>query len=215
MTAHPLGPEFDALCPPGGYGLIMADPPWAFVTRSERGVTPKGAGGQYALMPLAAIRALPVERLASPSCLLWLWATNPMLPDALGVMAAWGFQFRTAGTWVKRTRHGKTAMGTGYILRSANEPFLLGVRGAPRCTRATRSVVATGAEAAADWADHAVTIEARRREHSRKPDAAFVAAEVLLPGVPRIELFSREARPGWDAWGNETGKFDRQGRMGA
>lgn len=195
MMSHPLAPEFDALRPPGGYGLIMADPPWAFVTRSERGITPKGAGGQYALMPLEAIRALPVERLAARDCLLWLWATNPMLPDALGVLAAWGFTFKTHGAWVKRGASGALAFGTGYILRSAHETFLIGTRGAPRCTRAVRSVV-----------------EAPRREHSRKPAEAFAAAEALLPGVARLELFSRESRPGWDAWGDEAGKFDERGR---
>jgi len=51
-------------------------------------------------------------------------------------------------------------------------------------------------------------IEGPRREHSRKPDEAFAAAEALMPSVRRVELFSRQHRPGWDAWGNEAGKFE-------
>lgn len=168
----------------------MADPPWRFATRSPKGVTAKGAGGQYDTMTLLDIMALPVSDLAAKDCLLWLWTTNPMLPQALQVMAAWGFVFRTAGHWSKRTRHGKQAFGTGYILRCSGEPFLVGVRGKPKTTRGVRSVV-----------------EGPVREHSRKPDEAFVAAEALMPDARRAELFSREDRPGWDTWGDQAGYF--------
>lgn len=203
------------LRPAGGFSLIMADPPWASDLWSEKGYA-KAPEGQYATMPLDQIMALPVELLAAPDCLLWLWAINPQLPQALTVMAAWGFTFKTAGTWVKRTRHGKVNMGTGYILRSANEPFLIGTRGSPKTTRATRSAVISHGEGFSDATDCAdffcpfgtVTIEATVREHSRKPDEAFRACEELMPDVRRIELFSRESRPGWTSWGNEVGKFD-------
>jgi N6-adenosine-specific RNA methylase IME4 len=175
----------------GRYDLIMADPPWTFAVRSPKGITAKGAGGQYRTMTLADIAALPVAGLAAETgCLLWLWATNPMLPQALGIMAAWGFDFRTAGHWSKKTRHGRQAFGTGYILRCAGEPFLIGVRGKVKTARNVRSV-----------------IEGEVRQHSRKPDAAFAAAEALMPGARRVELFSRQPRPGWDAWGDEAGRF--------
>lgn len=171
------------------YGLIMADPPWSFDNWSAAGEA-KNAKAHYGCMPLDWIKALPVSQLAAGDCLLWLWATNPMLPQAVEVLAAWGFTFKTAGTWVKRSRTGKLAFGTGYVLRSANEPFLIGTVGRPRTSRSVRSV-----------------IEGPVREHSRKPDEAFAAAETLVPGVPRLELFSRESRTGWDTWGNERAKF--------
>lgn len=170
------------------YRLIMADPPWSFDNWSAAGEG-KNAKAHYACMDVAAITALPVGHLASRDCILWLWATNPMLPQALEVMATWGFTFKTGGHWVKRTSGGKLAFGTGYILRSAGEPFLIGTMGNPETSRSVRSV-----------------IEGVAREHSRKPEEAFAAAETLVPG-PYLELFSRERRPGWDSWGDEVSKF--------
>lgn len=174
----------------GGYDLIMADPPWRFATRSARGVTLKGAGGQYQTMSLAGIAAMDVAAIASPDCLLWLWATSPMLPQAFDMKAAWGFTFKTAGHWTKATKHGKLAFGTGYVLRCAGEPFLIGARGRPKTARNVRSVVM-----------------GPLREHSRKPDEAFDAAERLMPDARRLELFSRQPRPGWDVWGNQSNHF--------
>lgn len=199
--------DFIALRPAGGFGFIMADPPWSFDNFSAKGEA-KNPKAHYACTPAEWISALPVPVLAAPDCLLWLWATNPLLPQAMAVLAAWGFTFKTAGTWVKRTVHGKDAFGTGYILRSANEPFLIGTRGAPRTTRATRSVIATyddGVGRDGDWPSASITIEGVLREHSAKPDAAYEAAERLMPDVLRLELFSRRNRPGWSVWGNETG----------
>ena len=176
---------------PLGFGMIMADPPWAFALRSDKGEA-KSPQAQYACMPLDAIKALPVAQLARGDAFLWLWATNPMLPQALEVMAAWGFTFSTAGTWVKTTSGGKLAFGTGYVLRSASEPFLIGKFGRPRAGRSVRSV-----------------IMAPVREHSRKPTQAYEAAEALMPSaLQRADLFSRESRPGWQSWGAEAGKFD-------
>lgn len=204
--------EFTELRPAGGFGLIMADPPWSYEMRSAKGYA-KAPEAQYQTMPLDQIKALPVEALAAPDCLLWLWAVNPQLPQALDVLRAWGFMFKTAGTWLKRSTRGKVSFGTGYILRSANEPFLIGTRGQPRTTRATRSAVITHDErftGAWDdiWPNGTVTIEASVREHSRKPDEAYLACEDLMPAARRLDLFSRQTRPGWTAWGNEAGKFE-------
>ena len=173
------------------YDLIMADPPWRFATRSPKGITVKGAGGQYITMTLADICAVQVADMAGPNCLLWLWATNPMLPLAFEVMAAWGFEFKTAGHWSKRTKHNRQAFGTGYILRCAGEPFLIGTRGKVKTSRSVRSV-----------------IEGPVREHSRKPDEAYAAAEKLMPDAYRLDMFSRQRRIGWDAWGNDVERFD-------
>lgn len=182
------------LRPARGFGLIMADPPWKFDTYSERGVTGKGAGGQYQVQPLDLIKAMPVEALAASDCVLWLWATNPMLPQAFEVMSAWGFEFKTAGHWVKRTVNGKLAFGTGYLLRCAGEPFLIGTRGRPKTSRSIRSVV-----------------EGPIRDHSRKPEEAFAAAEAMCGEVARLELFSHKPRPGWVVWGKDVFKFETGG----
>lgn len=187
MTARD---DFIALRPAGGFDLVMADPPWSFDNWSRAGEA-KNAKSQYDCTPMEWIKGLPVSVLAADNCVLWLWATNPMLPQAIEVIEAWGFEFRTAGHWAKRTKHGKLAFGTGYILRCAGEPFLIGVRGKPKTTRAVRSV-----------------IEGPVREHSRKPNEAFAAAESLMPDARRIELFSRQHRTGWANWGDQVGKFD-------
>lgn len=176
---------------PLSYGLIMADPPWSFDNYSAAGEG-RNAKAHYGCMDLAAIAALPVSQLAAPDCILWLWATNPMLPDAIAVLKAWGFEFKTAGHWAKRTRHGKLAFGTGYVLRCAGEPYLIGTIGAPKTSRSVRSV-----------------IEGPIREHSRKPEEGYAAAAMLATGTDRrCELFSRQQRPGWDVWGDETHKFN-------
>lgn len=169
------------------YGLIMADPPWSFDNWSVAGET-KNAKAQYDCTPLDWIKGLEVANLAAPDCVLWLWATNPMLPQAFEVMASWGFTFKTAGHWSKKTKNGKQAFGTGYILRSSGEPFLIGTIGKPKCARNVRSV-----------------IEGPVREHSRKPDEAFAAAEALTLNARRIELFSRQERAGWDVMGDQVG----------
>lgn len=182
--------QFIALRPAGGFQLIMADPPWSYEMFSEAGHE-KSPHAKYACLGLDALKAMPVEVLAARDALLWLWTVNPMLPQALDLIAAWGFSFSTAGHWVKRTKTGKLGFGTGYVLRNAGEPFLIGRRGNPVTTRGVRSV-----------------IEGPLREHSRKPDEAFAAAEKLMPEARRLELFSRQSRPGWTSWGAEAGLFD-------
>jgi N6-adenosine-specific RNA methylase IME4 len=172
-----------------GYELIMADPPWDFGAWNELGLR-KNPKKHYEVMGLDAIKALPVLDLAAPDCLLWLWATNPMLPQAIDTLRAWGFRFKTAGTWGKLTKTGKIAFGTGYVLRCASEPFLIGARGKPVTAKTVRTL-----------------IMGQLREHSRKPEEAYAAAEKLMPRARRLELFSRTDRPGWDHWGDQAGTW--------
>lgn len=173
-----------------GYDFIMADPPWLFEAWSVDG-NEKNAIAKYDCMGLDGIKSMRVGDIASRDCLLWLWATNPMLPQAIEVLQAWGFEFKTAGHWSKKTVHGKQAFGTGYILRSSGEPFLIGTMGNPVCARNVRSV-----------------IEGPVREHSRKPEEAYEAAERLMPNARRMDFFSRQERAGWDCFGNQTEKFE-------
>jgi N6-adenosine-specific RNA methylase IME4 len=178
---------------PGAYGLIVADPPWNFQTYSQKGKEKKSADLHYSTMSLEEIKALPVSELADPKgCFLWLWTTAPMLVHGIGVLEAWGFEYSTHGIWHKRTKNGLTGFGTGYIFRNSHEPYLIGRHGSPKTSaRNVRSI-----------------IEGPIREHSRKPDQAYDAAERLFGDVRRADLFGRETRPGWDGWGNEATKFD-------
>ena len=180
---------FDGLTPMR-YGAILADPPWAYDMRSDKGYG-KSPEAHYGTLSPEAIKALPVGQLAGPDCLLFLWSTFPHLPLALEVMQAWGFAYKTGGAWIKRGPRGKLAFGTGYILRSASEVFLIGTIGAPEYrSRSVRNV-----------------IDAVRREHSRKPEEARAMIDRLLPDVYACELFAREPWPGRDVWGNQTGRF--------
>ncbi|AYM56354.1 MULTISPECIES: MT-A70 family methyltransferase [Agrobacterium tumefaciens complex] len=175
--------------PPFSFDLIMADPPWLYKLRSENGEG-KSAQAHYKCMPLDEIKAMPVLDLASENCLLWLYATNPMLPQGLEVLKAWGFEFATAGSWEKTTRHGKQSFGGGYIFRSSNEPILIGTRGEPKTTKSVRS-----------------SFRGLARGHSVKPEEGYRQAEKLMPNARRLELFSRTNRKGWTVWGDEAGKF--------
>lgn len=172
------------------YSVILADPPWKFQTFSAKGITTKGAEGNYSCMPIEEIQQMPVADLADKDCFLFMWATFPLLPEALATMAAWGFKYKTGASWHKTTKNGKDAFGTGYVFRSAAELLLVGTRGKPKTlNRSTRNVI------------HGVV-----REHSRKPDSQYEMIESLCSGE-RIELFARQHRTGWDCWGNETDKF--------
>lgn len=177
---------------PLSYDFIMADPPWSFAHRSLKGQTAKAAQGQYSCMTIDDIAALPVASLARRDCVLWLWATNPMIRQQIDLMTHWGFRHVATGQWIKTTKNGGLAFGTGYRLRCASEQFLIGVIGNPKTSRSIRSAFL-----------------APIREHSRKPDEAYAIAEAMMPdAVRRADLFARQTRPKWDAWGNEATKFD-------
>lgn len=207
--------------PPGPFGAILADPPWRFQTFSAKGrdrcpdgpVSAKSARNlqrqnspekHYATMTLDEIKAMPLLQSAAKDCVLFLWATDPMLPEAFAVGAAWGFKFKTtAFVWAKERRvtskrgdafddpnDKRFPMGTGYWTRANPEICLLFTRGKPK--RISASV-------------RKLMIEPRR-EHSRKPDETHARIERLVSG-PYLELFAREPRPGWTVWGNQTERF--------
>ncbi len=178
--------------PEGRARVIMCDPPWHFANYSAKGEH-KNPLGHYDCMALADIQALPVRELADPEgCALVMWATAPMLPQAVDTMRAWGFDFVSAGAWAKQSKTGqKWAFGTGYAYRSAVEFWLLGSVGKPKFrSRSIRNLIV-----------------APVREHSRKPETMRTMCEKQFDG-PRIELFARESAPGWLVWGNQTSKFD-------
>lgn len=175
---------------PFGYGGLLVDPPWHFANYSEAGEE-KNPSAHYKCMTLADIAALPVGHLAAPDCALFMWGTAPMLPEAIELLAAWGFTFKSAAAWAKQSSTGKAwHFGTGYVFRSAAEFILVGTIGKPKVqSRSVRNLIV-----------------APVREHSRKPDDQYDMVEALYAG-PYAEIFSRNSRPGWDCWGDEAGKF--------
>jgi N6-adenosine-specific RNA methylase IME4 len=166
------------------YGVILADPPWAFKTRSERGMD-RSADNHYPTVDLEGIKALDVASIAAPDCALFLWATAPMLPHALEVMAAWGFEYKSHIVWAK------LKSGTGYWFMSQHELLLVGTRGRiPAPTPGTQ------------WKS---VFHAAATEHSAKPDQQYRLIETYYPNLPKIELNARgKPMDGWDAWGNEA-----------
>jgi N6-adenosine-specific RNA methylase IME4 len=172
-----------------GHDVIVADPPWDFHNYSDRG-TAKGADPHYRVQPLDWIKALRVGDLARGDCLLLLWATGCMLPQALDVMRAWGFAFKSEMVWRKLYASGKPRMGTGYRVRTLHEPVLVGTVGNPR-HKPLPSL-----------------FDGIAREHSRKPMEFYDVLAAATPGAFRADLFTRETRPGFTGWGDEAAKFD-------
>jgi N6-adenosine-specific RNA methylase IME4 len=145
-------------------------------------------------MTLDDIKALPVQTLAARDCVLFLWAIDTHIPEALEVITAWGFRYKSvAFTWVKTTSTGKYAIGCGWWTRANTETCLLATRGKPRPqAKDVRRLVVSP-----------------RREHSRKPDEIYDTHIPRLCTGPYIELFARTTRIGWDrAFSNEENKFD-------
>jgi N6-adenosine-specific RNA methylase IME4 len=175
--------------PKGPFGVIYADCPWHFRVRSPKGEG-RSALQHYPCMSLDEISALPVAAMAAPDCALFLWAIDPMLPAALAVIEAWGFQFKTvAFYWCKTTKAGSFATGLGYWTRANPEQCFLATRGAPR--RRAKDVRRL--------------LVAPRRKHSQKPDETRTRIERLVSG-PYLEMFARSRAPGWAAWGSEINK---------
>jgi N6-adenosine-specific RNA methylase IME4 len=183
--------------PIGQYGVVYADPPWAFRSWSDKGrnrcpdamVRQKGlAERHYKVMTINDIADLPVESIAADNCALFMWTVDCNLPDALEIGKDWGFKFKTvAFSWVKTTLDGSGfPIGLGYWTRGNPEQCLLFTKGAPkRKSAAVRQLLI-----------------APRKEHSAKPPETYERIEALLDG-PYIEIFARNTRPGWSSWGDQ------------
>lgn len=167
------------------YGVILADPEWQFEPWSRETGMDRAADNHYPTSCTAVIAARDVPSIAARDSVLFLCATAPMLPHALLVMAAWGFDYVT--NWELH----KDRIITGYWNRNRHEHLLLGKRGNVPCP-------APGDQ----WES---VIEMMVGRHSEKPDAIYEMIEAYFPNLPKIELNCRGApRSGWDGWGNET-----------
>lgn len=175
----------------GKHRVILADPPWHFSVRSERGAG-KSPQGHYDTMSVDDVCSLPVASIAADDCALFLWVTWPHIFAAQRVIEAWGFTYSgLAWEWLKYNEETDGfSFGTGYGTRKNLEPCLLARRGSPKIrSRSCRDFIMSPA-----------------REYSRKPDVQYERIERMFPG-PYVELFARQRWPGWKAWGNETSKF--------
>lgn len=185
------------------YNVIAADPPWHFSANS-RAAPGRNPRRHYATMSIAEIAALPVGDLAATDCGLLLWITGPMLAIGahLPLLKAWRFKPKSIfHTWVKLNPRAPTMfmghhdfhIGTGMTTRKNAEFVVLATRGRSlkKSSRIRELIVSP------------------RREHSRKPEEFYERARAYFgPDCRYAELFARQVRPGWDAWGNEVEKFD-------
>jgi N6-adenosine-specific RNA methylase IME4 len=182
-----------AALPAQRFGIIVADPEWEFEPWSRETGMDRAAGNHYPTSCTKVIADRDVPSIAAADCILWLWATVPMLPHALLVLGAWGFDYRSHYAWVKTNtaEEGDLALGTGYWNRGAHELLLIGVRGHP--------------PAPAPGTQYPSVIHAMVTEHSSKPEIFLRMIEEYYPSLPKIELNRRgPARAGWTPWGNEA-----------
>lgn len=167
------------------YDIIYADPPWSYRNMGNIQAT---ANSHYKTMTLEDLKKLPVNELARENSILFMWATFPKIDEALDLIKAWGFEYKTVGfTWVKKNKRGGNFFGVGWYTKSNAEVCLIGVKGkAPKISNSVSSI-----------------IESIREEHSKKPDIVREKIIEFSGNIPRIELFARQQVGGWDCWGDE------------
>ena len=166
------------------FGVIYADPEWAFIPWSEETGNDRAASNHYAVSPLAAIKGRDVASISADHCVLFLWATVPLLEQAIDVLRTWGFEYKSHFIWLK------DKAGTGYWSRNVHEILLIGTKGKPPAP-------AMGTQYESAW-------DAPVGAHSEKPDVVYELIETYFPNLPKIELNARKRRPGFDVWGAEA-----------
>ena len=169
------------------YGIIYADPPWKYQDKSCEGACEK----HYPTMKIDDICKLPIKQIADKNSVLFMWATYPMLKEALKLIEAWGFTYKSIGfQWIKQNKSGNGYFfGLGRWTRGNTECCLIATKGKPKRINAGISQL----------------VFSPIEEHSKKPDCVREKITCLIGGdIPKIELFAREAADGWDCWGNEA-----------
>ena len=175
------------------YNTIYADPPWQFQNRTGKVAPEHKRLTRYETMTIDEIKMLPIPDITADKCHLYLWCPNALLPDGLAVMEAWGFEYKSNLVWEKVRKDGQPdGRGVGFYFRNVTELLLFGIKkkSAPnRTLDPARSQVNL--------------IRTMKREHSRKPDEIVPIIEACSL-APRIELFARGDREGWDMWGDQA-----------
>jgi len=169
------------------YNIIYADPPWSYADKKNN--DPTMGGITYPTMSLDEIKGLPLQDICDKDCALAMWATMPLLREALEVIDAWGFKYTTClFNWVKLNPKGVGIYsGMGHWVNGNAELCLFGKKGKPN--RAVKNV-------------KQIQMHPRGR-HSAKPPEIRDEVVRLFGDIPRIELFARDKSDGWDCWGNE------------
>ena len=183
------------------FGTIYADPPWRFSNRTGKMAPEHRRLHRYRTMTVDEISRLPVGDVAAQRSHLYLWVPNALLQDGLTVMKAWGFTYKCNLVWYKtRKDGGPDGRGVGFYFRNVTELLLFGVRGSMRTLPPGRRMVNL--------------LPVRKREHSRKPDEFYDLIEQCSPG-PRLELFARHPKEGWQQWGDElqAGRYVPQSQL--
>lgn len=164
------------------YKTILADPPWSQPMMPVLRRRPKTALKlPYKTMTIREIESLPVESLGDIGCHLWLWTTNKFLHEAFHVIDAWGFKYMMTITWVKKS-------GCGIYWVSTTQHLLFAYY--KKCYFLNEKLKPT----------HFIT--SPPRQHSKKPEESYALIE-SVSSEPRLELFARNRRAGWNAWGDE------------
>lgn len=181
------------------FGTILIDPPWRFQNRTGKMAPEHRRLHRYPTMNFDEIAALPVGQLAAPKSHLYLWSPNALLPEALGIMRAWGFRYKTNLVWYKvRKDGGPDGRGVGFYFRNVTELLLFGVKGSLRTLAPGRRQVNL--------------LTTRKQEHSRKPSEFYGLIEQCSPG-PYLELFARERVKGWTQWGDEADTYEAKRKV--
>ena len=166
------------------YQVIYTDPAWKydFAETDSRKIE-----NQYPTMELEEIKNLPINEIADTNCVLYLWATAPKLIEALEVIKAWGFEYKTHAIW------DKGVIGMGYWFRGQHELLIVATKGtvSPPMQNIRKSSV----------------LKYNRNAHSKKPDAVRQLISLWFPKENKVELFARQRFQGWDVWGNEAPNF--------
>jgi N6-adenosine-specific RNA methylase IME4 len=160
------------------FDVVYADPPW----RCDNRTPGREVENHYPTMALDDIKELQVP--AAADSVLYLWATVPLLPAALDVMSAWGFDYRSNAVWDKEIP------GMGYWFRGQHEHLLVGVRGKWSPPSPALRVASVHREP--------------RQRHSKKPEHVRRLIASWWPDARRLEMFCRYPSPGWSVWGNQV-----------
>ncbi len=191
--------EFFPKLPQKKYSVIYADPPWHYGGKMQfdksgktahnkdwqKNIFVSSASFKYPTIKTNELKLLDVQRIAEDDCLLFMWATNPHLQQAIELGTAWGFDYKTVGfVWNKMVHN------PGQYTMSYCEICLIFKRGRIPKPRGARNIKQL--------------IEIPRGEHSAKPEKIAENITKMFPTQQKIELFSRLERDGWDAWGLET-----------
>ena len=176
------------------YKIIYADPPWTYKLTGGKTNSRGMAKQHYKTMSLDNICKLPIRNICTNDSLLFIWATFPQIEQAITVINAWGFTYKTAAfVWVKQNKKANTPFwGMGAYTRANAEVCLLGIS---RDTKAKQIVKSNSV--------HQI-IESPIQKHSKKPAIVRDKIIELVGPLPRLELFARDMVEGWDCWGDEV-----------